>query len=108
MKKNLSQELKSPYGKSFEPAAITLEQACFQAVSAALPTDQALPLPDKLKLYRMAQKINSGGVQDFSVEELTLIKERIHKTWSNLVIGAAFDILDADYVETSALTSETA
>jgi hypothetical protein len=97
MKKDLAQELKNPYGKPFEPEAITLEQTCFQAVSAALPTDQALPVPDKLKLYRVAQKISAGGVVDFSVEELTLIKERIGKTWSTLVIGAAFDILDADY-----------
>lgn len=97
MKKDLTQELKNPYGKPFEPATITLEQACFQAVSAALPEDQKLPVPDKLKLYRVAQKISAGGVVDFSVEELTLIKQRVGQTWSTLVIGAAYDILDADY-----------
>lgn len=97
MKKDLTQELKNPYGKPFEPASITLEQACFQAVSAALPEDQGLPVQEKLKLYRAAQKISASGVADFTVEELTLIKERIGKTWSTLVIGAAFDVLDADY-----------
>jgi hypothetical protein len=97
MKRDLRLELTTPYGKSFEPV-LTLESACFQALSGMIEEDKHSSAEQKLKLYRLSHKVAKGGVVDFTTEELALVKERIGKVYGALVVGASYELLDQDYV----------
>jgi len=76
---------------------MTLKTVALQAILGQLPSDQSMDQAKRLKLWVLAQKVNKGFVQEFSPEDLTLIKERINGTWPTLVYGRAVEILDADF-----------
>jgi len=105
MKKDLNTAILDPY-KNIITIAPRLEVVCYEAVVGILPEDRTMSMPDKLTLHRISIKIATGGVVDFSIEELSLIKERIGKVWSSLVVGAAYDILDADYKSESEIIQQ--
>lgn len=100
MKRDLSARLLTPYGTEFEPP-MTLEKACYEAITITLPEDQQSDVSKKLKLHQVACKIAAGGVVDFAAEDVALIKDRVGKVWSAIVVGAAFPILDRDFAELS-------
>ncbi|MDE2343054.1 MAG: hypothetical protein KGL63_06625 [Betaproteobacteria bacterium] len=95
MKRNLDAPLIDLEGKPFEDGS-TLRTVCFNAVVANFPDDANLKPEDKLRLYGLAKKIYPGGNVDFSAEDLTLIKARVAKSYSSLVMGVIYEMLDAD------------
>ena len=56
--------------------------------------DQNVPTEEKVRRFRLAQKVTNGGTLDMSLEDLVLLKEIIGKAYPPLVVGRAFEILD--------------
>jgi hypothetical protein len=98
MKRNLDEQIVNLDGKQFEPP-LTLGGACFGAAAGMVPQDQGIAQDKKFKLYGLAKRAHAGGVQDFSSEEITLLKERIAMMYSTIVTGVAFEMLEKDWVE---------
>ena len=78
---------------------MTLKLVAIQAVLAQLPADQSLDQTKKMQMFMLSLKLNTGGVQDFTSEELSLLKDRINSAWGTLVYGRSAVILDTDYKE---------
>lgn len=99
MKRNLDAPILNLDGKPFEDLA-SLKTLAFMAVTTPIKSDEQMPVADKIKLYALAHKTHLGGVVDFSSEELALLKTRIGGLFTHvIVVGRAFELLDADYVE---------
>lgn len=82
----------------------TLQTVCFTALTVPHDDDARLPTEEKIKLYKLAQRISQGGDVEFTSEELALLKARIAKVFVHVVvIGRAFDLLDADAKSTEVL-----
>lgn len=72
------------------------------ADDAALEGDNTMTGEKKYALYKLADRISKGGAVEVTSEEIATLKERIAKTYGNIiVIGAAFDALETDYTEPS-------
>lgn len=84
-----------------EPAKdCTLKSICLGAIGGAIDGDNVMTGEKKYALYKLADRISKGGAVEVTTEEVATLKERIAKTYANfIVIGAAFDALEADYVE---------
>ena len=99
MKRNLDQTVKGPDGNEF-PDAATLKALLFQAATTPLEGDNTLPADQKLKLYSLAQRIHAGGVVDFVVEDIALLKDRMRRgPFSIWAFGQVCGMLDSDYQE---------
>lgn len=95
MKRNLDAPILDLEGRPFEDQA-TLKTVSFLAATASLPSDQNLSVSSKLELYSLAQKLHTGGEVDLTAEEISLLKDRIGKTFASvIVIGRAFELLEA-------------
>lgn len=57
------------------------------------------PQTDKLRQFVLATKVAHGGIVGLTVEERVLIKERIGKACTALVMGRAFEIIDPEEVD---------
>lgn len=75
MKVDLDQVLKTPKGEPFNDNA-TLANAAYSAMQAQLPTDAQLPADKKMLVFKISQKLASGGEQEFTAEEIALVKDR--------------------------------
>ncbi len=73
---------------------LTLSAACCASLLTGYPDEQGLSAKDKMRRYRVAQKISQGGEQDLSVEEIADVKMLISKFYAPMVVGPAYDILD--------------
>jgi len=49
---------------------------------------------EKLKKFKLARKIDAGGEIELTAEEISLIKEKIGKGYSTLVVGRAYELLE--------------
>ncbi len=98
MKRNLEVALRDLDGKLFEDGSV-LKTVLFNAVVAPLQADATLSTDKKMALYGLAKRVHAGGVQDFTAEEIALMKERIAVLYNVLVIGQVFELLDSDYSE---------
>lgn len=49
---------------------------------------------DKVKRFRLAERVYEGGEQDLSVEDIALLKQLIGKIYPPLTVGRAFEVLD--------------
>ena len=94
MKRNLDLPILQLDGKPFEDKA-TLKTVAFLAVTATLQSDQSMQVNEKMRLYALAQKVHAGGVVDLEAEDVALLKDRIGKAFSHVVvIGRAFELLE--------------
>lgn len=50
---------------------------------------------EKFRRFELAMKVNKGGAQDYAPEEIVLMKKLIGKAYSPLVVGRAFEVLNA-------------
>lgn len=98
MKKNLDTPILKLDGSTYADAP-TLGSIVFAAIQLNLPTDQSLSVQQKMALYRLAQKIVSGGTVEFSAEELVLMKDRAGIALPLIIMGAVHDLLDSDSPE---------
>jgi hypothetical protein len=86
-------------GQEFVPP-MTLGKAVHQATANAMQADQNLDLNAKMNLYRLAKLGFEGGVQDITAEDISVIKERASKMFTNYVfVGRVIEALESDYVK---------
>ena len=89
--------------KDSDGKSLTLKRVCIDAIGAQLEGDRGDSGEATMARYAMAQRIVDGFAAgqpvELTVDELKIIKDRILKVWGVFVIGPAFKLLEADYVE---------
>lgn len=101
MKRNFDAILKTLDGEDFKAdgaAPLTLKKVCIGAIGAALPGDEQMDGERKFGLYKLADRINKGGLVDVTAEEIATLKARIAKSYTVFAIGAAYTLLEAEPV----------
>ena len=73
--------------------ATTLQTVAINALMAAYTDEQNLSGEDKLKRWKMSQRI-FGGEEDFSIEDVALLKKLIGKAYSTIIVGQAYEMLE--------------
>jgi hypothetical protein len=76
-----------------EPRVLTLKAVCVNGLLAT-ETDKNVSGQEKLRRFNLAQRVNAGGEQNLSAEDVTLIKDRVGAFYVTLVVGRAFALLD--------------
>lgn len=101
MKLNFNVQLLDLEGETFnddKKQPLTLRRVCVDALGNALPGDENLNGETKYKLYALADRIvrsvKANKECEISAEEISTLKERIAKSWTTLVMGPAFDLLE--------------
>jgi len=74
---------------------ITLGRVCVRALMANEEGDTA-PGEEKLKRYDLARELQKGGTQSVKSEDVTMLKERIAKFFSTLVVGQTYHMLEGE------------
>lgn len=95
MKKNFEEAMLDHEGKPYTDG-LTLKTVALTALTMEAIGDERMTASDKVKIFLLATKLAPGGTIDLSVEELTLLRERIGKTIRPIACGYAFKLLDAD------------
>jgi hypothetical protein len=105
MEIDFDQILKNIHGKTIndlvdgQEVPVTLKQVAVNALFAALPNEREISGEEKLKRYQLALRINKGGKIILTAEELSLIKKMIGKSFSTLVSGQAWMLLEGESPE---------
>ena len=99
MKVNLDMEILDIKGNPIviqgEEGFLTLKDVCINAILLE-EQDEKIEGKEKVRRYQLALKINEGGTLNFSVEDLTLLKEKVGKMYTILVAGQALPLLDGE------------
>lgn len=95
MKRNFDAPILNLEGKPFDGNP-TLKTICFMAINAQAMGDERMTGDEKLKLFAVVSKVTSGGIVDLKAEDIAVLKERIGKTMFPVIVGRAFELLDAD------------
>jgi propanediol dehydratase large subunit len=93
MQVDLDKVLLDPQGKESTDKA-TVGTASYSALAAQLPEDGQMQQDQKLKQYRLIQKVADGGMTDLTAEEITMIKTRAAKALPIVWFGALSDLID--------------
>jgi hypothetical protein len=71
----------------------TLKTIAINALMATYTDEQNLSGEDKLKRWKMGQRIVNDE-EDFSVEDIALLKKLIGKAYSTIIVGQAYEMLE--------------
>ena len=74
--------------------SLTLSDVAVTALESALEEDKGMAGAEKFKMDELARKIYKAKSAVLSVEDVALIKTRVGKAFSPLVVGAAWRLLD--------------
>lgn len=98
MKVDFSLPITGLDGKPVKEGDVDLTFAIVAASALLLnyPDEQNLPGKEKVERFKLAEKAYAGGSQSISVEEAALLKRLIAKAYAPLVVGRAYEIVDAD------------
>jgi hypothetical protein len=67
----------------------------FVVNALALVNGEQVTGEEKMRRYKLAMRINEGGKQEFTPEELALIKSVIGVMYSPLIVGQVYEWADA-------------
>ena len=76
---------------------LILKDVCVNALLSEAPPTQNQPAQtgmQKLKKYKLSQKIFEGGEIEITAEDISLIKESIGQVYNTLIVGAAYNLLE--------------
>lgn len=80
-----------------EEIELTYKVRILDALLGTHPKDSSMAGEMKLKLYRLANKIQDDkGEADYSLDELALIKDRCVLFYPALIYGQIYDLLECD------------
>jgi hypothetical protein len=79
-------------GQAGQP--LTLSDVAVGALQAQLQTDAQLPGAKKFEMYDLARKVFKCKSCTLTLEERTLLKERIGQSFGAGIVGPAWEILD--------------
>jgi len=71
----------------------TLRTLAEQALLSQFPDEKDLATLEKVKRYKLFNKLN-GATTDLTAEEIVLLKLVIGKAFTPLAVGRAFDIIE--------------
>lgn len=100
MKLNFSETLKGLDGEALKEGEkeIDLRTICVNALLASHAGPDGRPEQpsgvEKIKRYLLAKKLNSGGEQTVTAEEISLLKQMIEKSFATLVVGITNEMLE--------------
>lgn len=99
MKIDFSSVLKGLDGKELKgdlkgEKSLTLGSVCVESLMASFPDEERLSGNDKVKRFKLAQKIYNRTPVDITVEDASLIKELIGKAYGPLIVGQVWDLLE--------------
>jgi hypothetical protein len=99
VKRDLDLVLKDHTGKPFSDS-MTLGKAIAQALTIQLADDARQSVDERMKLFRMLQRVAAGGVAEFTTDELAMVKRRAVASGFTLAgFGSLADALDLDHAE---------
>lgn len=76
---------------------LSLASTCCNALLAAHEDERALSGEDKVKRWKLAQRIHDAtGEIDIASEEVSLLKTLLAKSYTPLVVGQAWSVLESD------------
>lgn len=104
MKRDFSQAMVS-LGQALPDNFHTLGAVCISALMGVYQDEQSLSGEDKFKRYKLAERINAGGILEVSAEDIALLKKLIGKNWSAAVVGPAYEALERDAMDSSSVES---
>ena len=107
MKINVTAILKDLAGKSLvssericaackrpiEPVSMTVRVILINSLLGEVEGEK-LQGTEKLRRFRLASQIQSMDEQDFTADEVVLLKEQVNKFYTALVVGQVWDLLD--------------
>lgn len=76
--------------------ALKLSAIAVNVLVGQYQDEQGLSGEDKFARYKLAERLNQGGVQEISAEEIALLKKLIGKAYGPIVVGPAYEALEAD------------
>lgn len=85
-------------GKSLKNWDCDLKEVIVGALIGAIPQDGQMSVPDKLKVYRLAKRVEqANGSMSMEAEEIALVKERVARVYAgNHLFGAVADLLEGE------------
>lgn len=102
MKVNLDTEILDIWDKPIpvqgKEGFLTLKDVCINAILLE-GQDEIMEGKEKVRRYQLALKIKEGGVQNLSVEDLSLLKEKVGRMYTVLVAGQALPLLDGEEIK---------
>lgn len=73
---------------------VTLATVTVQALLATLRGDEAMAGTAKAECGHLGMRLFPGGEQDLKAEQVTMIKERIGRAFTPLIVARAWALLD--------------
>jgi len=73
---------------------VTLGRAAMMALIGQVPEDQSMTGEDRFRFARLAEKVMDNPAAKLPVEDVALIKDRIGKFFSPVVVYRAWPLLD--------------
>lgn len=84
-------------GKTVTDWNCDLKELIYGALTGQLQQDFQLSVADKMKIYRLAKRIDqANGSVALESEDISLIKERAAKIYGNHQFGVMVDLLEGD------------
>jgi len=79
--------------KDIKEKEMILQDVLVNALMTPMEDDKSLSGDQKMALFVLAMEIKKGK-EDVSVEDVSLIKKRIGKLYSQLIVGRAFALIE--------------
>lgn len=101
MKRNFSAAIKNLDGKPLKEGdkEVTIGSIAVNALLTPYEDERNLSGDDKVKRFRLAQAIHGADDEiEVTAEQVTLLKTLIAKAYTPLIVGQAYDLLEADPV----------
>jgi hypothetical protein len=61
----------------------------------ALVNGEQIPGDEKMQRYKLAKRLNDGGQQEFTAEEISVIKNVVGVMYSPLIVGQVYEWADS-------------
>lgn len=74
---------------------VTLGDCAVECLMSITDAEKGMAGKERYDLYRLAMKIEKEPKSDFSVDELAKIKDHIGRKTLTLLVGRAYDIIEA-------------
>jgi hypothetical protein len=94
---DVTQQLKDLEGKPLKEAGkdVILRDIVNTALLASFPDERNLPGKEKQRRYKLACRIMVQDKPDLELEDVTLVKRLVGEAYSPLIVGQAWDMLEA-------------
>ncbi len=85
---------------------LTFFEVFINSLNGQTPNEAPLTAEKKNQIYQISKKIYSSNEPNFTTEQLTLIKERVGKSYAPMIYGKVCDVIDGGEVPEVGLTRE--